>query len=1107
MKLNGKLEFGGVSKSNSPIENVVIEHLAGGASGASLPANGGASTAAEGAGRMVYNSDTSSYWFFDGSAWEEVAAAGEASSLTDADGDTLVQVEESADEDKIRIDVGDTPAGFKATPNAFVLGADAWTVDLSGSTDSGAGGAGADVTLSAGNAKTSVAYGGPYEGGTFTINAGTGGGGDSGVGRGGAIDINAGNASSVVSGSGGAVTINAGDGGATGGNAGDVTIVAGAGQAGLADGGDMTLTAGSTVSGPGGNVDINAGNGVGATAGNVTIDAGDTTGSGNGGGSITLTAGDATAAVGGNVNLAAGQGGGGFAGGEIDLTAGQPAGTATGGAVDINAGTGGTTGGTGGAVTVTAGAGGGGATYGVGGAVDIDAGAGTGSNNGGGVVTINGGAASSSGNASGGSVTITGGTSRGTSDGGLVSLVGGTAGATGSGGGVAISGAAGGAAGGAGGYVSLTAGNASAGGAGGGPVSIDAGTGNTTGTGGAVTVNAGAGGSSGAGGAVQIYGGPGGATSGAGGQVLIEGGTPAGTGAGGDVEIRGASGSGNDGGDVILQGGEGAATDGTVIVRQEATDNAGELRFEDNTGGQYIGLKAAGTISSSFTLILPTADATVAEQALTSDMAGNLSFAGPYVDKEGGDTLGGSSSGTWTLSSGSTIAVVSGADLTLADAPVNATDAANKAYVDSISAGLDPKESVRVATDAALPAVTPAGAGVGKTLTADAVGVVTIDGEDITAANNFSVGDRILVKDQADAADNGIYTVTTLSAAGVALVLTRATDQDGSPSNEVSGGNFTFVEEGTTNQDTGWVVIADGTLDVDNGSPPPDITWSQFTGAGSFTAGAGIGQSGSTIYLDSLELSTITTAATVDHLVLNDDTVTPSGTDSGDRRITVANFLNTLDVVYNASGFGGNGLITRTAADTYTNRSIAVSGVGNEEGLTIADGDGAAGNPTLGLDITGNTLAGENVASGDLFLLYNTSDSANEAFTGTEVAAGLNGLMRLENLADVTADTTGSPEDAGGNVLAYDTSTNKYESQAIQYIESFTSSTSFTVNHNLGQKWCNVTVTSPMGSPATDEVIIPDSITFNSTTQLTVTVSPAAAVTVIVMGVPGVAVN
>lgn len=159
--------------------------------------------------------------------------------------------------------------------------------------------------------------------------------------------------------------------------------------------------------------------------------------------------------------------------------------------------------------------------------------------------------------------------------------------------------------------------------------------------------------------------------------------------------------------------------------------------------------------------------------------------------------------------------------------PVAGTDAANKDYVDSVAAGLDPKASVRASTTAALPAVTydNGTGGVGATLTADANGALPAQ-DGIT----LSVGQRLLVKNQAATLQNGIYTVTVVGDGSNEFVLTRATDQDGSPANEVSGGNFTFVEQGTVNAGTGWVVVGDGNLTVGT----DNIVWTQFSDTGLF---------------------------------------------------------------------------------------------------------------------------------------------------------------------------------------------------------------------------------------------------------------------------------
>lgn len=155
--------------------------------------------------------------------------------------------------------------------------------------------------------------------------------------------------------------------------------------------------------------------------------------------------------------------------------------------------------------------------------------------------------------------------------------------------------------------------------------------------------------------------------------------------------------------------------------------------------------------------------------------------------------------------------------------PTAGTDATNKNYVDALVNGLDWKNSVRLATAAPLPAVTAAGAGIGKTLTANANGALSVDG--VVVVN----GDRILVKNQATAADNGIYTQTTLGTGGSPFVLTRAVDADENA--EVTAGMAMFVEEGSVNADQGWVLITDNPITVDTTS----LAFSQFTPTGSTT--------------------------------------------------------------------------------------------------------------------------------------------------------------------------------------------------------------------------------------------------------------------------------
>ena len=158
---------------------------------------------------------------------------------------------------------------------------------------------------------------------------------------------------------------------------------------------------------------------------------------------------------------------------------------------------------------------------------------------------------------------------------------------------------------------------------------------------------------------------------------------------------------------------------------------------------------------------------------------------------------------------------------------------ANKAYVDQVAQGLDAKPSTRVATTANLAVSYSNGtAGVGATLTASSNGALSIDGVSPV------VNDRILVKDQSTAAQNGIYVVTTVGDGSTAFVLTRATPED-QPA-ELSGGSFIFVEEGTANGDNGYVFTHTGAPTF--GTTALDVT--QFSGAGQITAGAALTKSG-----------------------------------------------------------------------------------------------------------------------------------------------------------------------------------------------------------------------------------------------------------------------
>jgi hypothetical protein len=163
-------------------------------------------------------------------------------------------------------------------------------------------------------------------------------------------------------------------------------------------------------------------------------------------------------------------------------------------------------------------------------------------------------------------------------------------------------------------------------------------------------------------------------------------------------------------------------------------------------------------------------------------------------------------------------------------APVSANDAARKADVDAAKQGLDAKDSVRVVTIQALPGYTRTG----NVITASANGALSVDGVAV------AVNDRVLVKDGAAAADNGIYDVTATGGAGALYVLTRSVDADTSA--KVTTGMYCFVSEGSF-ADSSWVLTTNDVITLNT----TGLAFTQFSGAGQITAGNGLTKLGNTL--------------------------------------------------------------------------------------------------------------------------------------------------------------------------------------------------------------------------------------------------------------------
>lgn len=284
----------------------------------------------------------------------------------------------------------------------------------------------------------------------------------------------------------------------------------------------------------------------------------------------------------------------------------------------------------------------------------------------------------------------------------------------------------------------------------------------------------------------------------------------------------------------------------------------------------------------------------------------------------------------------------------LAD-PINDTDAATKKYVDAARTGLDVKASVVAATTANI------------TLS----GTQTIDGIAL------AVGDRVLVKNQSTGSENGIYVVAS-GAWG------RAEDADNSPSGgEVSSGMFTFVESGTVNSNTGFVLTTLNPITLGTTA----LTFTIFTTAGAITAGDGLTKVGDTLSVNvtgGLEIVAdnvqIASTAAGNGLTISSG-VFSVGAGTG---ITVgADSVGLTGQALAVHNLATNGIIARTATDTVAARSIAVSGTG----LSILNGDAVSGNPTISLATTLSLIGGLTAAADRLPYYTGSSTAALATFT------------------------------------------------------------------------------------------------------------------------------
>ena len=266
-----------------------------------------------------------------------------------------------------------------------------------------------------------------------------------------------------------------------------------------------------------------------------------------------------------------------------------------------------------------------------------------------------------------------------------------------------------------------------------------------------------------------------------------------------------------------------------------------------------------------------------------------------------------------------------------------------KAYVDAVASGLDLKCSSHAATTANLSAAYNNGtSGVGATLTNSGTqAALSVDGQTMAS------GERVLVKDQSTAAQNGIYTVTTVGDGSTNWVLTRATDFDSST--EITSGAFTFVETGSSNADSGWVMTTDGTVTVGTTS----LAWSQFSGAGQITAGDGMTKSGNTLNVGAGS-----------NLLVSADAVAMCSIVTGLTTVCATNFAGTLATAAQAN-VTSLGTLTALTVDNICLNGTTIGHTSDTDLMTLSDGAVAiAGNLTGATTICSTNLNASSVYIG-----------------------------------------------------------------------------------------------------------------------------------------------
>jgi hypothetical protein len=409
------------------------------------------------------------------------------------------------------------------------------------------------------------------------------------------------------------------------------------------------------------------------------------------------------------------------------------------------------------------------------------------------------------------------------------------------------------------------------------------------------------------------------------------------------------------------------------------------------TNALTIGTGLTGTSYNGSAPVTIAIDSTVATLTGTQTLT-NKSISGSTntLSNIGNASLTNSSLtvGTTAISLGSSSLTLGGlTSVAVTQDPTSALQLATKQYVDAVAEGLHVHASCAAATPGTLASITGGTvtynngtAGVGATLTLS-VALTTLDG--YTLLN----GDRVLVKNEATQANNGIYTWATGG-----TVLTRATDFDTAA--EMASGDFTFVSNGTLYGNTGWVQTDPVTV---VGTSP--VTWVQFSGSGAYTAGTGLTLTGTQF---SITNTAVTAGAYGSATQVGTFTVNQQG------QLTLAGNTTITPAVGSITGLG-TGVATALGVAVGTAGAFVVNG-----GALGTPSSGTVTNLTGTASININGTVGATTATTGAF----TTISASGVITST-VATGTAPftVASTTQVANLNAATAGTATNATNTAI------------------------------------------------------------------------------------------